>query len=241
MAIRSDSNKEEQTTIKNWFNQTYQTKGFGYLRPLEAYGIYRRLLELQPGDSFLDVACGPGLMVKQALTSGAKAHGIDISDTAIEMARQFVPQADVRVANAEELPFEDGSIDAVTCLGSLERMIHLDKVLQEIHRVGAADARFCFLARNSSNYTWQIFMQRMGLRNKEGHQGAKTLEEWTAFFSQNNFEVVDVLPDQWPFVRWRQAMTLGLYKPDPMVLRKGIKPLNKAYEFIFVLRKKSAA
>ena len=238
MAIGAE--REEQQTIKNWFDQTYQTKGFNYLRPLEAYGIYTKLLNLQKNETFLDVACGPGLMLKQALNIGAKAHGIDISEAAIEMARQYVPDANTRVANAENLPLEDDSIDAVTCLGSLERMIHLDRVLQEIHRVGRADARFCFLARNSRNYTWKIFMERLGLRNEKGHQGAKTLEEWNTFFFENGFTIVDVLPDQWPFVRWRQALSLGLIKPDPLKLRTGIRPLEQAYEFIFVLRKKSA-
>ena len=39
---------DEQTGIKNWFNQTYQREGFGYLRPLVAYAIYAKLLALQP-------------------------------------------------------------------------------------------------------------------------------------------------------------------------------------------------
>lgn len=238
MAIGAE--REEQQTIKNWFDRTYRTKGFNYLRPLEAYGLYTKLLNLQTGEKFLDVACGPGLMLKQALNVGAEAHGIDISEAAIEMAHQYVPQADSRVANAESLPFEDGSMHAVTCLGSLERMIHLDRVLREIHRVGRADARFCFLARNSRNYTWKIFMERLGLQNEKGHQGAKALDEWKRFFSDNGFQVVAVLPDQWPFVRWRQALTLGLIKPDPLKLRTGIRPLEQVYEFIFVLRKKSA-
>ena len=229
---------DEQLQIKNWFDQTYQQRGFGYLRPSAAYTIYTQLLNLQPGENFLDVACGPGLMLQQAVAVGCQAHGVDLSDVAIGMAQDFVPQAITQTANAQALPFADGTMDAVTCLGSLERMIDLDKVLQEIQRVSTVNARFCFLVRNSGNFTWQLFMEHWGLRNKTGHQGAKTLVEWTAVFQHNNFQIDQILPDQWPFVRWGQALTLGLYQPNPTTVRHGIKPLRYAYEFVFLLRKR---
>ena len=227
----------EQVQIKSWFDNTYAQKGFGYLRPLSAYAIYIKLLNLQKGESLLDVACGPGLMLKQALNVGAIPHGIDISDAAIEMAQTYVPEANTQTANAESLPFTDGSMDAITCLGSLERMINLDVVLQEIYRVGQAEAQFCFLVRNSKNFTWKLFMERLRLRNKAGHQGAKSLDEWTAYFESIGFQVVQVLPDQWPFVRWGQALTFGLHSPDPTKIRHGVKSLSSAYEFIFLLKK----
>ncbi len=229
--------QQEQTQIKNWFDKTYQQRGFSYLRPLAAYEVYIKLLNLQPDETFLDVACGPGLMLQQALQVGAKAYGIDISEKAIEMAKSYVPAAQTQTANAEQLPFEDGSMDAITCLGSLERMINLEQVLGEIHRVGKENGRFCFLVRNSNTLTWKLFMEKLGLRNKEGHQGAKTLEAWHTYFEKNGFEIVKVIPDQWPFVRWGQIATLGLYTPNPTKIRQGLRPLSTAYEFIFLLRK----
>ena len=178
---------DEQSQIKQWFDQTYRQQGFGYLRPSAAYTIYTQLLNLKAGENFLDVACGPGLMLQQATAVGCQAHGVDLSDVAVGMAQEFVPQAITQTANAQALPFAAGTMDAVTCLGSLERMIDLDKVLQEIQRVSTAEARFCFLVRNSGNFTWQLFMERLGLRNETGHQGAKTLAEWTAVFPAQPF------------------------------------------------------
>lgn len=229
---------EEQLRIKNWFDQNYKRQGFQYLRPLAAYAIYVKLLDLQAGEKLLDVACGPGLMLRQAINAGAEAFGIDISDTAVEMAQKYVPEADVRPGNAEDLPFPDNALDAVTCLGSLERMINLEKVLQEIHRVGHEQTHYCFLVRNSNTLTWKLFMERLGLRNEDGHQGAKSLSEWTDLFKNNGFEIRQILPDQWPFVRWGRILSLGLIKPDPTVIRWGIGPLSYAYEFIFILQKR---
>ena len=231
---------DEQAGIKNWFNQTYQREGFGYLRPLAAYAIYAKLLALQPGEPFLDVACGPGLMLRQALDAGCVVHGIDISDQAIAMARNYVPAADTRQANAQALPFADGAMAAITCLGSLERMLDLEAVLREIHRVCQPNGRCCFLVRNSETFSWKFLMEKLGLRNKAGHQGANSLAAWTAIFEGNGFVVDQVLPDQWPFVRWGQFLSLGLHTPDPLRLRHGLKPLRGAYEFIFLLHKRPA-
>lgn len=228
----------EQQQVKRWFDANYKKKGFQYLRPLEAYGIYTKLLQLRPAQTLLDVACGPGLMLRQALDQGAHALGVDISEAAIEMAQSYVPEAETQVGNAEALPFADHSADAVTCLGSLERMLDLDAVLKEIHRVGKPDATFCFLVRNSQTVWWTLVAEKLGFRNTEGHQGANTLEAWQARFEANQFKLLAVYPDQWPFVRAGQFATLGLYKPDPLKLRRGFRPLRRAYEFVFVLRKK---
>ncbi|MGB1251847.1 MAG: class I SAM-dependent methyltransferase [Candidatus Promineifilaceae bacterium] len=236
-----ESQSDEQATIRAWFNETYRTKGFRYLRPPAAYKVYPRLLKLKKGESALDVACGLGLMLEQSIKVGANAYGIDLSDTAVGMAREYVPQAKIEVANSEHLPFEDGSMDAITCLGSLERMINLPRVFAEMQRVTRPDARFCFLVRNSQTLFWQLFMKRFGMQNKNSHQGAKNLEEWAALFDQHGFVIEKVLPDQWPMVRWPQAVSLGLVQRNPYRVRPGLRPVRYADELIFLLRKKRGA
>ena len=236
-----EAQSDEQATIRAWFNETYRTKGFGYLRPPAAYKIYPKLLNLQWGESMLDVACGLGLMLEQSIKVGANAYGIDLSDTAVGMAREYVPQATIKVANSERLPFEDGSMDAITCLGSLERMLDLPQVFAEMQRVGRPNARYCFLVRNSQTLFWQLFMRHLGRQNKHSHQGANSLKEWTTLFTMHGFEVVQVLPDQWPMVRWPQVASLGLVKRNPRTVRMGIRPIRYADELLFLLRKKQHA
>ena len=62
--------------------------------------------------------------------------GVEINPKALEMARERVPGADLRLAPARELPFDDSSFDLVFTTGVL---IHqpddeIDAVMGEIHR-----------------------------------------------------------------------------------------------------------
>ena len=76
----------------------------------------RALLEalaLGPADRLLDIGCGGGLLLRDALSSGATATGIDHSDEMVRLARERAPGAEVVLGSAERLPFADGSFTAV--------------------------------------------------------------------------------------------------------------------------------
>ena len=56
-------------------------------------------LGLQPGERVLDVGCGPGRHAHELARRGIAVHGIDISATFVELARQRRPgRGDVRAA-----------------------------------------------------------------------------------------------------------------------------------------------
>src|SRR5687768_2140075 len=70
-------------------------------------------LALGPADRLLDIGCGGGLLLRDALPSGAAATGIDHSDEMVRLARERAPGAEVVLGSAERLPFADGSFTAV--------------------------------------------------------------------------------------------------------------------------------
>jgi ubiquinone/menaquinone biosynthesis C-methylase UbiE len=70
-------------------------------------------LQLRAGDRLLDVGCGGGLLLRDALANGASATGIDHSEEMVDLARERAPDAEVALASAEHLPFPDGSFTAV--------------------------------------------------------------------------------------------------------------------------------
>ena len=73
---------------------------------LEAAGV-------QQGSRVLDVATAPGYAAAAAADLGASVVGVDMAPAMVELARRLHPTVEFRVAQAEALPFEDDSFDAV--------------------------------------------------------------------------------------------------------------------------------
>lgn len=228
----------DQQQIINWFDKTYKLRQTGYLRPVDAYRIYPHLLNVKEGGTLLDIACGPGQLLMAAKEKKVQLYGIDISAEAIRQCQARLPEAQVQVANAETLPFADKWFDYLTCLGSLERIIQLDKALAEQVRVAKDDARFCYLVRNADAPSWKLVKQTLGIQNHKGHQTAKSMEAWKNIFKKAGLDIEAVYSDQWPLVRWRRWLSLNKSSLDYTKIRKGWLPIENAYEFIFLLKKK---
>ena len=63
----------------------------------------------------LDVGCGPGQLTAALSKIADAVFGVDFSEHMISEARKSYPNIDFHVANAERLPFDDGSFDVVVC------------------------------------------------------------------------------------------------------------------------------
>ncbi|HET6494653.1 MAG TPA: class I SAM-dependent methyltransferase [Thermoleophilia bacterium] len=86
----------------------------------------------------LDVGCGTGTTLAAILDArpGVHALGVDLSSVMIEVAHQRLgTRAELRVADAEHLPFGDGVVDLVVCVDSLHHYPHPERALHEMRRV----------------------------------------------------------------------------------------------------------
>jgi SAM-dependent methyltransferase len=70
-------------------------------------------LALAPGDHLLDIGCGGGLLLRDAVLAGATATGVDHSEEMVQLARERAPGAEVVLGSAESLPFADASFTAI--------------------------------------------------------------------------------------------------------------------------------
>lgn len=93
----------------------------------------------------LDVACGTGDMAVELLRHGCSVTGVDLSKEMMAVAKQKAPQAEYRLADAEHLPFEDASFDAVTCAFGVRNFVHLEQGLSEMLRVLKPGGRMVIL------------------------------------------------------------------------------------------------
>lgn len=97
----------------------------------------------------LEVACGTGDMVVELLrtrhAASLQVTGVDLSEEMMAIAKRKAPQAEYRLADAEHLPFEDASFDAVTCAFGVRNFVHLEQGLGEMLRVLKPGGRMVIL------------------------------------------------------------------------------------------------
>jgi cyclopropane fatty-acyl-phospholipid synthase-like methyltransferase len=125
-----------------------------YRYPVGHYGFFRvamEKLQLQPGDTFLEVGCGGGILLDMALQTVQRACGIDRSPDMVELARQKNTRAllecrvEIVQADVRTLPWADHRF---TCATGVEMLYFVEdpaQALAELHRVLEAGGRLVFV------------------------------------------------------------------------------------------------
>jgi len=109
-------------------------------------------LDLAPGKTLLDVACGaggPALCV--AAITGCSVAGVDVHEQAIATANALAAErgltavADFRVADgAAPLPFPDAYFDAITCIDAINHLQERQRVVGDWARLLKPGGRLLF-------------------------------------------------------------------------------------------------
>jgi len=98
------------------------------------------------GTRVLDAGCGAGLLGVLASLRGAEVTAIDAAEGMIEVARRRLPDADVRVADLEALPFPDASFDAAIAVNSVFYAADMVAAMAELARVVRPGGRLVLTA-----------------------------------------------------------------------------------------------
>jgi SAM-dependent methyltransferase len=125
-----------------------------YRDPLYHYPNFRVILAelaLTPGDYLIEVGCGGGALLKEALRSGCRAAAVDHSPDMVQLAQEVNREAvaegrlEVRQASADCLPFSDATFTCATMTGIFGFLPDPVAALREIHRVLREDGRLVAL------------------------------------------------------------------------------------------------
>ena len=119
----------------------------------EEVRIARLLLGLTPGDSVLDVACGPGNFSREfahVVGEDGLVVGIDASRTMLarggaELRARGIANLALIRGDATRLPFRDGSFDAMCCFAALHLFAEPFAALDEMRRVLAPGGRIALM------------------------------------------------------------------------------------------------
>jgi SAM-dependent methyltransferase len=99
-----------------------------YLAVLERAGV-------RTGVRLFDAGCGAGRFAQLATARGAVVTGLDAAPALVAIARERLPDRDLRVGELEDLPWADGSFDVVTGFNSFQYAASPVAALREARRV----------------------------------------------------------------------------------------------------------
>jgi ubiquinone/menaquinone biosynthesis C-methylase UbiE len=155
------------------------------------------------GRRLLEVGCGIGTDLVRFARGGARPSGVDLSASAIELARQNLAlhglaAEDLRVANGEALPYPDQSFDVVYGHGVLQYTADPARMVGECHRVLAPGGTAIFMVYN--RVSWLNAMSKI-TRVRLEHGNAPvlrtfTIQEYRALLAP--FDDVRIVPERFP-------------------------------------------
>jgi len=95
---------------------------------------------LDPEQLVLDVGCGVGAFLRLVANRGGRAFGLDASEALLDLARERVPDADLRVGDMEALPYDDDTFDVVCGFNSFFFADDIVAAVREAGRVAKPGA-----------------------------------------------------------------------------------------------------
>lgn len=114
------------------------------------------------GRRVLEIGCGVGTDLARFARGGARVTGVDLSETAVELARRNLAnlrlEGELQVADGISLPWPDGSFDVVYCHGVLQYAADPRGIVREAHRLLARDGEAIFMVYNRRS--WLAWMSR---------------------------------------------------------------------------------
>jgi len=223
-----------KNTIKKYYNQEYKgvTKEKRNLdRIFGIYKIYLNYLKAKKKKMLLDVGTGDGNLLKAGEERGLKVFGIDISKNAIKISKSLINKSIVAVGSGEELPFTDKSFDYITCLGSLEHFLSINKGLKEMLRVAKGNAKFCIVVPNINFWGWKL---KGKLGTEQIQEKLLNLKEWERILERNNFFIIKILKDRHPPKLFN---ILSIIERIIYEILWHFVPLNLCPQFIFICKK----
>ena len=182
-----NQNQHNETTADFFSGWADTGKGHSMAKGHSALveGIYATIPPA--GKSVVDIGCGIGGALSTAVENGAHSvAGIDLSENMIKVGRERLPQADLHIGAADQLPWTDNSFDLAI---SVEAMYYFqDPVagLKEICRVvkpgGVFASAIEFYGENAGSMVWaeQLPMKIW----------CWSSQEWTDAFEQAGFTQV---------------------------------------------------
>jgi SAM-dependent methyltransferase len=165
-----DASKLKESVREHWNEEPCSTRGLDpsdrkrFFADLETerYRLEPHILDFARfergrGKRVLEIGVGAATDFVNWARSGAQLSGVDLTPAAIELARERLAleglEADLRVADAENLPFPDATFDVVYSHGVLHHTPDTEKSIAEVHRVLEPGGTALLMLYNVTSWT----------------------------------------------------------------------------------------
>lgn len=133
------------------------------------------------GQQLLEVGCGVGIDLVRFAQGGAVVTGIDLSETAVSLARQNFQHhqldGELHVMNGEAMTFADASFDVVYAHGVLQYTANPEAMIAEIYRVLRPGGQAIFMVYNRLSWLNALSkLMNVGLE----HEDAPVLRKYSS-------------------------------------------------------------
>jgi SAM-dependent methyltransferase len=188
------------------------------------------------GRSVLDVGCGAGVDLARFARGGAEVTGVDVSPSAIELARTNFEQQGLRgrfeAADGEHLPFPGDRFDLVFAHGVVQYTASPQRLVDECRRVLKPGGEAIFQVYNRISWLNALSkLMKVGLEHEDAPIILKFSHgEFRRLLS--GFRDVRIVPERFPVKSrlhggWKGAIYNGAFVgtfnalPRPLVRRFG--------------------
>ena len=148
----------------------------------------------KPGESAVDVATGGGHVALALARRGARVVAVDLTPEMLDVARCHLEAegvtADYVVGHAAALPFEDDSVDIVSCRIAAHHFRDVSAFFREAHRILVSGGRLAFQDQALPDVTTSACIVDEFERVRDpSHRRSYSVEAWTTLVERAGFTV----------------------------------------------------
>lgn len=156
----------------------------------DAAPVARQILSHCASARVLDVGCGTGTLVRELLSYGIDAHGLDVSPVAVARCNLHAPGR-FSPGSALSLPFPDLSFDTVVSLNCLEHLTPADvlRALAEIYRVCRHHVLLMVATVPDSEQRWHLTIEQRAWWEQAAFQAG--FRKHPGYYRINPFEALE--------------------------------------------------
>lgn len=153
-----------------------------------------KIIPQPKGIKILDIGCANGTCVKMLQDLKYDAYGIDISETAVEMATNRGAK-NCLLGSVTKIPFNDGYFDSITCSDVLEHIFEEDipKAISEIYRVTSKYAFIKVSMAKEKNKSWINIYNSVSEEKLDNlHVSVLPLDFWKSHLLKTGFKILEI-------------------------------------------------